>query len=122
MAYDRFDSFRLSLMQDFLPVGLAMVERVRKGGVNKVWEGLTSASDPFKELRIEGEPAARSLRDRLDQVSPGLGNPVMNVKVSVEDLEVEDQPLLNESKLLTIYKNNISHFIIYICNYKICFF
>ena len=29
--------------------------------------------------------SARSLRNQLDQVSPGLGNPVMPVKVSVQD-------------------------------------
>ena len=101
MADDSFDSLRLSLMQDALPVGLAMVDRVRRGGARKVVEAFTGSSDPLHELRVEGESAARSLRDRLDQVSPGLGNPVMAVNVAVDDVVVnspdpQDQQILLE--------------------------
>jgi hypothetical protein len=81
-----FDTLRLALMQDVLPVGLALVERARAGGPGKVVESFTSgASDPLRELRDEGEPAAKGVRERLDQVSPGLGNPVMPVQVAVEE-------------------------------------
>jgi hypothetical protein len=81
-----FDTLRLALMQDVLPVGLALVERARAGGPGKVVEPFTSgASDPLRELRDEGEPAAKGVRERLDQVSPGLGNPVMPVQVAVEE-------------------------------------
>ena len=43
----------------------------------------------------------RSVRDRLDQVSPGLGNPVMAVNVAVDDVVVnspdpQDQQILLE--------------------------
>ena len=79
------DQLRLSVMQDVLPVGLAMLERARQGGPSKVAEVFTAGSDdPFADLRQEGEPAARSVRQQLDQVSPGLGNPVVSVNVSVE--------------------------------------
>ena len=64
---------------------LAMVDRVRRGGARKMVEAFTGSSDPLQELRVEGEAAARSVRDRLDQVSPGLGNPVMAVNVAVDD-------------------------------------
>ena len=85
-APNPLDQLRLTLMQEVLPVGLAMVERAREGGPGRVAEVFTAgAADPLGELRQEGEPAARSLRDQLDQVSPGLGNPVMPVKVSVQD-------------------------------------
>ena len=85
MADNRpFEAFRLSVMQDVLPVGLAMVERVRQGGAAKVVEGLTSSSDPLADLREEGAPAAKAVRERLDQVSPGLGNPVVQVDVEVD--------------------------------------
>ena len=81
-----FDQWRLSLMQEVLPVGLAVVERVRHGGPSKVVEAFTNGSeDPLGDLRHEGEPAARDVRDQLDMVSPGLGNPVMSVTVSVDD-------------------------------------
>ncbi len=101
MADDSFDSLRLSLMQDALPVGLAMVDRVRRGGARKMVEAFTGSSDPLQELRLEGEAAARSVRDRLDQVSPGLGNPVMAVNVAVDDVVVnspdpQDQQILLE--------------------------
>ena len=49
-------------------------------------EAFTGSSDPLQQLRVEGEAAARSVRDRLDQVSPGLGNPVMAVNVAVDDV------------------------------------
>ncbi len=101
MPDDSFDSLRLSLMQDALPVGLAMVDRVRRGGARKMVEAFTGSSDPLQELRVEGEAAARSVRDRLDQVSPGLGNPVMAVNVAVDDVVVnspdpQDQQILLE--------------------------
>ena len=81
-----FDQLRLSLMQEVLPVGLAVLERAREGGPARVAEVFTGGSeDPIAELRQEGEPAAQSVREQLDQVSPGLGNPVMPVSVSVED-------------------------------------
>ena len=80
------DQLRLSLMQDLLPVGLAVLERARQGGPGKVVEVFTTGSeDPIADLRQEGEPVARDVREQLDAVSPGLGNPVMPVSVSVED-------------------------------------
>ena len=96
-ASNPLDQLRLTLMQEVLPVGLAMVERAREGGPARVAELFTAgAADPLGELRQEGEPAARSLRDQLDQVSPGLGNPVMPVTVSVQDpdtAEMDEQEL-----------------------------
>ena len=97
MAENPIDSVRLSLMQDVLPVGIAMVERVRKGGTNKLAEAFASSDEPFQALRLEGEPAAKTLRERLDQFSPGLGNPVVSVKVDVDSTTNEiDEPLNQE--------------------------
>ena len=80
------DQLRLSLMQDVLPVGLAVLERARQGGPGKVVEVFTAGSeDPIADLRQEGEPVARDVREQLDAVSPGLGNPVVPVSVSVEE-------------------------------------
>jgi hypothetical protein len=88
MASDPLDALRLTLMQEVLPVGMAVVERVRKGGPREVlaaFEG--DAADPLDRLRREGEPAASQLRQTLDRLQPGLGNPVM--KVEVRDVPVE---------------------------------
>ena len=91
------DQLRLSVMQDVLPVGLAVLERARQGGPAKVVEAFTNgADDPVDALRQEGEPAARTVRDQLDAVSPGLGNPVVPVAVSVEE-PVETQEDLIET-------------------------
>ena len=82
MATDPFDALRLTLMQDVLPVGLAVVERARKGGAQEVMAAFDGRSaDPLGTLRQEGEPAASQVRQGLDRVSPGLGNPVMKVDV-----------------------------------------
>ena len=86
------DQLRLSLMQDVLPVGLAVLERARKGGPSKVVEVFTAGSeDPIADLRQEGEPVARDVREQLDAVSPGLGNPVMPVSVSVDEPAAVDE-------------------------------
>jgi len=86
------DQLRLSLMQDVLPVGLAVLERARQGGPGKVVEVFTAGSeDPIAELRQEGEPVARDVREQLDAVSPGLGNPVVPVSVSVDEPEMADE-------------------------------
>ena len=86
------DQLRLSLMQDVLPVGLAVLERARQGGPGKVVEVFTAGSeDPIAELRQEGEPVARDVREQLDAVSPGLGNPVMPVSVSVDEPATVDE-------------------------------
>ena len=82
MAADPFDTLRLALMQDVLPVGLAVVDRVRKGGPQQVLEAFDGSSpDPIDQLRQEGETAATQVREQLDRVTPGLGNPVMKVEV-----------------------------------------
>jgi hypothetical protein len=88
MAADPFDALRLTLMQDVLPVGLAVAERVRKGGPKEVLAAFDGRSaDPLGSLREEGEPAARGVRENLDRLQPGLGNPVL--KVEVRDVPAE---------------------------------
>ena len=88
MAADPFDALRLTLMQDVLPVGLAVAERVRKGGAKEVLAAFDGRSaDPLGSLREEGEPAARGVRENLDRLQPGLGNPVL--KVEVRDVPAE---------------------------------
>ncbi len=89
MAADPFDALRLTLMQEVLPVGMAVVERARRGGPRDVIEAFTDSNDPLGTLKQEGDGAARSLRDSLDRLQPGLGNPV--VKVTVEEMADADQ-------------------------------
>ncbi len=91
MAADPLDALRLTLMQDLLPVGVAMVDRARRGGPREVLAAFDGSSpDPLGQLRQEGEPLASQLREGLDRFQPGLGNPV--VKVEVRDVEPYEQP------------------------------
>ena len=92
MAADPLDALRLTLMQDVLPVGMAMVERARRGGAREVLAAFDGSSvDPLGQLRQEGEPSASDLREQLDRLQPGLGNPVM--KVDVRDVPPADDPV-----------------------------
>lgn len=104
MAADPLDKLRLKLMQDVLPVGVAVVERARKGGFRDVVSAFSRpepGNDPLSQLKDEGEPLARQLRDGLDRLSPGLGNPVMRVDVRVEqDPEVSSPQLPDEAALV----------------------
>ena len=89
MAADPLDSFRLKLMQELFPVGLAVADRARKGGAKDVMAVFQAGDgDPLEQLRQEGEGAASQVRQRLDRLRPGLGNPVMKVEVR----DVPDQP------------------------------
>ena len=91
------DELRLALMQDVLPMGLAFVDRVRSEGPARAVESFSQGGDPLADLRKEGEPAARVLRERLDQISPGLGNPVMPVQVQVDEpTEPLESPSLSD--------------------------
>ena len=101
MSDENFDRFRLSLMQDFLPVSLAMLEKIKQGDARKVVETLTSSANGVQELRDEGEAAAKEVRERLDQLRPGWGNPIMEVSVEVDESEkIEDQDMEILSELL----------------------
>ncbi|MFZ0408093.1 MAG: hypothetical protein WAM11_08305 [Cyanobium sp.] len=94
MAADPLDALRLTLMQDVLPVGVAMADRARRGGPREVLAAFDgSSADPLGQLRQEGEPLASQLREGLDRLQPGLGNPV--VKVEVRDVpfsETSERP------------------------------
>lgn len=90
MAPDPLESLRLTVMQEALPVGLAILERARRGGPAEVAEVFGGPEEPLARLRQEGDGAARELRERLDRLQPGLGNPVM--KVQVRDIPTPEEP------------------------------
>jgi hypothetical protein len=103
MAADPLDSFRLKLMQELLPVGLAVADRARKGGAKDVMAAFQAGDkDPLEQLRQEGEGAASQVRQSLDRLRPGLGNPVMKVEVRDvpegpgEPLDPDDSAALQE--------------------------
>ena len=52
MAADPFDALRLSLMEDLLPVGIAVVDRARRGGPRQVVEAFTALFERLGNGRI----------------------------------------------------------------------
>jgi len=84
------------LMQEVLPVGMALVERARRGGPRELADVFSGPEDPLGRLRQEGDSAARDLRDSLDRLQPGLGNPVM--KVQVRDIPSPDPATASEAE------------------------
>ena len=106
MPEDVITEVRLSVMQNLLPITLALAERARDKGAQGVLEIFKKSDKPFQELRSEGEPSAQFMRDQLDKVSPGLGNPVVQVNVEVNN----DQTIhteINDIEELMIVLNNI---------------
>ena len=120
MASDQLKDLHLLTMQSFLPIGFGIFKNAQAGGLTKVIEVFRS-KDPFSDLQIDGETSARNLRNKIDQLVPGLGNPVVSVNVSVEEnsssSETGDQDSLVSTlkridcqltKLSQLLKNDIS--------------
>ena len=87
MANDPLQNLRLQMLNDVLPVGLGAVSRLRSARAKDLLNDLLSGQDGVANLRQDGEGDARQLRDLLDQLAPGLGNPVVEV-----DVEVQSRP------------------------------
>ena len=43
------------------------------------------SKDPVSEFQVDGETSAKTVRDKIDQLIPGLGHPVVSVDVTVEE-------------------------------------
>ena len=56
------------------------------------------SKDPFSAFQVDGESSAKKVRDKIDQIIPGLGNPDVAVEVTVEedypDYEMNDRDSL----------------------------
>ena len=101
MANDNLKDLHLFIMQSFLPVGLGVVKNARSGGLKKVVDVLNS-QDPLSEFQLDGANDAKTVREQIDQLIPGLGNPVVSVDVTVEENYAaydEDDP---DSLVLTL--------------------
>ena len=105
MSDKRLERMHIALMQELLPIGVAIVDRANEGGIKSLKEIFSSSDEPFAELRSEGEVRAHSLRDKLDKVFPGLGNPATSIDVvEVQDEmdNVEIKNLRNEEGLIEV--------------------
>ena len=119
MAKDQLRDLHLFAMESALPFGMGIVNNAKNGGFQKIMDVLKS-KDPFLEFQVDGKTSAKTVRDKIDQLIPGLGYPVVSVDVTVEenspDYENNDQDSLvstlnridNELDQLRLYLRNDS--------------
>ena len=84
MAKDQLRDFYLFAIESALPFGMGIIKNAKTGGFQKIMDVFKS-KDPFLEFQIDGETSAKSVRDKIDQLIPGLGYPVVSVDVTVEE-------------------------------------
>ncbi len=97
MAKDKLRDLHLFAMESALPFGMGIVNNAKTGGLQKIMD-IFKSKDPFSEFQAYGETSAKTVRDKIDQLIPGLGYPVVSVDVTVEenfpDYESNDQDSL----------------------------
>ncbi len=97
MAKDQLRDLHLFAMESALPFGMGIINNARTGGLQKIMNVFQS-KDPFSEFQVDGETSAKAVRDKIDQLIPGLGHPVVSVDVTMEenqtDYEINDQDSL----------------------------
>ena len=97
MAKDQFKDLHLFAMESVLPFGMGVINSARTGGFQKIINVFKS-KDPFSEFQVNGESSAKTVRDKIDKIIPGLGNPVLSVDVTIEedypDYEINDRESL----------------------------
>jgi len=97
MAKDQLRDLHLFAMESALPFGMGIINNARTGGLQKIMNVFQS-KDPFSEFQVDGETSAKAVRDKIDQLIPGLGHPVVSVDVTIEenqtDYEINDQDSL----------------------------
>ena len=84
MAKDQLRDFHVFAMESALPFGMGIIKNAKNGGLQKIMDVLKS-KDPFSELQVDGESSAKTVRDKIDKIIPGLGYPVVSVDVTVEE-------------------------------------
>ena len=97
MAKDQLRDLHLFAMESALPFGMGVINNAKTGGFQKIIDVLKS-KDPYSEFQVDGKTSAKTVRDKIDKLIPGLGYPVVCVDVTVEenyaDYENNDQDSL----------------------------
>jgi hypothetical protein len=84
MAKDQLRDFHLFAMESALPFGMGIIKNAKTGGFQKIMDVIKS-KDPLSKFQVDGETFAKTVRDKIDQLIPGLGYPVVSVDVTVEE-------------------------------------
>ena len=97
MAKDKLRDFHSFALESALPFGMGIIKNAKTGGFQKIMDVIKS-KDPLSEFQVDGETSANIVRDKIDQLIPGLGYPVVPVDVTAEenypDYESNDQDSL----------------------------
>ena len=101
MAKDQLRDLHLFAMESVLPLGLGIFKNVKTGGFKKIMDVIKS-KDPFLEFQADGKTSAKTVRDKIDQLIPGLGYPVVSVDVTVEDNFSNDDRVDQDSLVSTL--------------------
>ena len=104
MAKDQLRDFHLFAVESVLPFGMGIIKNAKTGGLQKIMDVFKS-KDPFSEFQLDGETSAQKVRDKIDQLIPGLGYPVVSVDVTVEENDPDYQR--NDQKSLVSTLNRI---------------
>ena len=119
MAKDQLKDLHLFAIESALPFGMGIINNAKAGGLKKIINVFKS-KDPVLEFQVDGKTSAKVIRDKMDQLIPGLGHPVVSVDVTAEenypDYEINDQDSLvstlnridNQLEQLRQYFNNDS--------------
>ncbi len=84
MAKDQIRDLHLFVMESALPFGMGIINNAKTGGFQKIMDVFKS-KDAFLEFQADGKTYAKTVRDKIDQLIPGLGYPVVSVDVTVQD-------------------------------------
>ncbi|MBW3048507.1 hypothetical protein DNJ72_00285 [Prochlorococcus marinus XMU1403] len=101
MAKDQFRDFHLFAMESALPFGMGIIKNAKTGGFQKIMD-VIKLKDPFSEFQADGETSAKKVRDKIDQLIPGLGYPVVSVDVTVEENYPDYKSNDNDSLVSTL--------------------
>ena len=102
MAKDQLlRDFHLFAMESALPFGMGIIQNAKTGGFQKIMD-VCKSKDPFSGFQVDGQTSAKSLRDKIDRVIPGLGYPVVSVDVTVEENNLDHQSNDKDSLVSTL--------------------
>ena len=101
MAKDQIRDLHLFAMESALPVGMGIINNAKTGGLKKIID-VCKSKDPFLEFQVDGKTSAKTVRDKIDQLIPGLGYPVVSVDVTVEENYPDYESNDNDSLVSTL--------------------
>ena len=103
MAKDQLRDFHLFAVESALPFGMGIIKNAKTGGFQKIMDVLKS-KDPFSKFQVDGKTSAKTVRDKIDQLIPGLGYPVVSVDVTIEETYPDYESNNKDSLVSTLHR------------------